>query len=47
MSVIFLLDLEEWLGLALSSDLVFEHPSIADLARHLVMNYSVVATPGG
>jgi acyl carrier protein len=45
MSVIFMLDLEEWLGLKLGSDLVFEHPSIAELARHLATNYAVAATP--
>jgi acyl carrier protein len=46
MSVIFMLDLEEWLKLTLSPDLVFEHPSIAELARHIVTNHSVAAVPG-
>ena len=46
MSVIFMLDLEEWLHLTLSPDLVFEHPSIAELARHIVTNHAVTAVPG-
>jgi acyl carrier protein len=45
MSVIFMLDLEEWLQLTLSPDLVFEYPSIAELARHIVTNHPVSAVP--
>jgi acyl carrier protein len=34
-SVFLLVELEEWIGLELASDLLFEHPTIAELARHL------------
>jgi acyl carrier protein len=34
-SVYLIVELEEWLGIELTADLVFEHPTIADLARHL------------
>ena len=34
-SVFFLVDLEEWLGLDLHSDLFFEHETISELARYL------------
>jgi acyl carrier protein len=35
MAVYFLLGLEEWLGRELPQDVVFEYPTIAQLARHL------------
>jgi acyl carrier protein len=35
-SVFFLMDLEEWLSVELPAETVFEHPSIAKLARYLV-----------
>ncbi|HJU17023.1 MAG TPA: acyl carrier protein [Stellaceae bacterium] len=34
-SIHFLVALEEWLGLELTQELIFEHPTVADLARHL------------
>jgi acyl carrier protein len=34
-SVFFLVEIEEWLGIELPSDTVFEYPTIAELARHL------------
>lgn len=34
-SVWFIVALEEWLGIELTPDIVFEHPTISDLARHL------------
>jgi len=34
-SVFFLMDLEEWLAVELPPDLVFEHPTIAQLARFI------------
>jgi acyl carrier protein len=35
MAVYFLLGLEEWLGRELPQDVVFEYPTIAQLAHHL------------
>jgi acyl carrier protein len=34
-SVYLIVELEDWLGLELTPDLVFEHPTIGELARHL------------
>ena len=34
-SVFFLMDLEEWLAIELPTDTVFDHPSIAKLAKHI------------
>jgi acyl carrier protein len=34
-SVYLIVELEDWLGLELTPDLVFEHPTIAELARNL------------
>ncbi len=34
-SVYLIVELEEWLGIELTPDLVFEHPTIAELARYL------------
>jgi acyl carrier protein len=34
-SVYLIVELEDWLGLELTPDLVFEHPTISELARHL------------
>jgi acyl carrier protein len=31
----FIVELEEWLGIELEPELVFDYPTIADLARHL------------
>jgi acyl carrier protein len=36
MSVFLLAGLEEWLGMELEADAVFEHPSIAELARYVM-----------
>jgi acyl carrier protein len=47
MAVQFLLGLEEWLGAELSQDTVFEHPTIAQLARHLASEYPHAARLGG
>ncbi|HLY46228.1 MAG TPA: acyl carrier protein [Stellaceae bacterium] len=35
-SAYFIVELEEWLGVELEPELVFEHPTITDLARHIV-----------
>lgn len=35
-SAYFIVELEEWLGIELDPELVFEYPTIADLARHIV-----------
>jgi acyl carrier protein len=34
-SVYLIVELEDWLGLELAPDLVFEHPTISELARYL------------
>jgi acetyltransferase-like isoleucine patch superfamily enzyme/acyl carrier protein len=34
-AVIFTIELADWLGLELAPDIMFDHPTIADLARHL------------
>jgi acyl carrier protein len=34
-AVHFIVELEEWLGIELQPELAFDHPTIADLARHL------------
>jgi acyl carrier protein len=34
-SVYLIVELEDWLGLDLTPDLVFEHPTISELARYL------------
>jgi acyl carrier protein len=35
-SVYMIVELEEWLGTELTTELIFEYPSIAELARYLV-----------
>jgi acyl carrier protein len=34
-SLYLIVELEDWLGIELTPDLVFEYPTIAELARHL------------
>lgn len=34
-SVYLIVELEEWLGLELTPELLFDHPTISDLARYL------------
>ena len=34
-SAYFIVELEEWLGAELAPELVFEYPTIAELARHI------------
>ena len=34
-SVFLIVELEDWLGLELTPELLFEHPTIEELARHL------------
>lgn len=34
-SVFFLMDLEEWLAIELPADIIFEYPTIAQLARYI------------
>jgi acyl carrier protein len=34
-SVHFLVGLEEWLGRELDPEVIYDHPTVADLARHL------------
>ena len=40
-SAYFVVELEEWLGSELDPEVVFDHPTIADLARF------IVTRPGG
>lgn len=35
-SAYFIVELEEWLGTELEAELVFEYPTIIELARHIV-----------
>jgi acyl carrier protein len=35
-SAYFIVELEEWVGVELEPELVFDYPTIADLARHIV-----------
>ena len=47
MSVFFLVELEEWLGVELASEVVFDYPSIAELARYVATNFpQAAAAPG-
>ena len=39
-SAYFIVELEEWLGLELSPELVFDYPTITQLARYLVARKS-------
>jgi acyl carrier protein len=39
-SVFLIVELEDWLGLELTPDLLFEHPTIGELARHLATRAS-------
>ena len=32
----FIVELEDWLGVELYPELVFEHPTVGELARHIV-----------
>jgi acyl carrier protein len=34
-SIHFLVGLEEWLGRELDPEVIYDHPTVADLARHL------------
>ena len=44
MSVFMLAGLEDWLGMELEADAVFAHPSIAELARHIMQRRAGGAT---
>ena len=35
-SAYFIVELEEWLGIELEPELVFDYPTVADLARHVI-----------
>lgn len=35
-SAYFIVELEEWLGCELDPEIVFDHPTIADLARYIL-----------
>src|ERR1700683_939469 len=43
MSVFFLVALEDWLGVELGSDVVFDHPTVAELARHVAGRFPQAA----
>jgi acyl carrier protein len=38
-SVFFLVELEEWLGIELPTEIVFAHPTPAELARHVAEHH--------
>lgn len=46
MAVFFLVGLEEWLGAELPQDIVFEYPTIAQLARHLAHTHPDLGRAG-
>lgn len=41
----FIVELEEWLDIELEPELVYEHPTVADLARHIAAHH--LAGQGG
>ena len=43
-SIMLIAELEQWLGVELSSGLLFDHRSIAGLARHLAAEQAIIAT---
>jgi acyl carrier protein len=45
MAVFLVVELEEWLGLELESNVVFEHPSIEELARYIASKAAGDAAP--
>jgi acyl carrier protein len=45
-SVYLIVELEDWLGVELTPDLVFEHPTIGELARHLAERIGGAASGG-
>jgi acyl carrier protein len=45
-SVFFLMDLEEWLAVELPPNVVFEHQTIAQLARYVAKHYCTEAARG-
>jgi acyl carrier protein len=46
-SVFFLLELEEWLGLELRTELVFEYPTPAELARYVAEHHRAASGARG
>ena len=46
-SAYFIVELEEWLGTELAPELVFDHPTIADLARHVLSQHGGGHADGG
>ena len=46
-SAYFIVELEEWLGTELTPELVFEYPTIAELARHIASSQDGAADAGG
>jgi acyl carrier protein len=44
-SLYLIVELEEWLGIELTADVVFDHPSIAELAHHLAKRAAGDNTP--
>lgn len=46
-SAYFIVELEEWLGTELAPELVFEYPTIAELAHHIAAGAGGAANAGG
>lgn len=46
-SAYFIVELEEWLGTELRPELVFEYPTIAELAHHIAAGESGAADAAG
>jgi len=45
-SIFFLMDLEEWLAIELPANLVFEYPTVAQLARYIARHFNNEAARG-
>lgn len=45
-SAYFIVELEEWVGVELEPELIYDYPTVAELARHVVARASAGNGPG-